>query len=72
VRRLEGLFRAELGQSPAAWGRELRLQAARRLIADTRHPLGDIALRTGFGAQAALSRAFRRRFGRPPSDLRRP
>lgn len=70
-RRLEGLFRAELGQSPAAWGRELRLQAARRLITDTRHPLGDIALRTGFGAQAALSRAFRRRFGHPPSDLRR-
>lgn len=70
VRRLEGLFRAELGRSPADWGRELRLQAARRLVVDTRHPLGDIALRCGFGAQAALSRAFRRRFGLPPSALR--
>ena len=72
VRRLEGLFRAELGRSPADWGRELRLQAARRLVVDTRHPLGDIALRCGFGAQAALSRAFRRRFGVPPSALRHP
>lgn len=72
VRRLEGLFRAELGTSPAEWGRELRLQAARRMVVDTRHPLQDIALRCGFGAQAALSRAFRRRFGQPPSALRRP
>lgn len=71
VRRLEGLFRAELGHGPAEWGRELRLQAARRMIVDTRHPLQDVALRTGFGAQAALSRAFRRRFGLPPSALRR-
>jgi transcriptional regulator GlxA family with amidase domain len=71
VRRLEGLFRSELGQSPADWGRDLRLQAARRMLTDTRHPLLDIALRTGFTAQAAFSRAFRRRFGIPPSDLRR-
>ena len=71
VRRLEGLFRSELGQSPADWGRDLRLQAARRMLTDTRHPLLDIALRTGFTAQAAFSRAFRRRFGMPPSDLRR-
>lgn len=72
VRRLEGLFRAELGQSPGDWARELRLQAARRMVIDTRHPLQDIALRSGFGAQAALSRAFRRRFGVPPSALRAP
>ena len=70
VRRLEGLFRAELGLSPGACGRELRLQAARRMIADTAHPLAEVALRCGFGSQSALSRAFRARFGQSPSALR--
>jgi transcriptional regulator GlxA family with amidase domain len=70
ARRLEALFRADLGVTPGAYGAELRLQAARRLVADTRHPMHDIALRTGFGAQSALSRAFRRRFGQSPSGLR--
>ncbi|MFN6978794.1 MAG: helix-turn-helix domain-containing protein, partial [Gemmobacter sp.] len=72
VRRLEGLFRAELGQAPGAWGREARLQAARRMVVEGGHGLQDIALRTGFAAPSALSRAFRRRFGLPPSRLRRP
>jgi transcriptional regulator GlxA family with amidase domain len=72
VRRLEGLFAAELGLTPGAWAREARLQAARRMLTDTRHPLRDIALRCGFSAQSALSRAFRRRFGTSPSALRAP
>jgi len=71
LRHLEGLFRRELGQSPAAWARALRLQAARRMLADTGHDLQDIALRTGFASQSAFSRAFRRQFGHPPSALRR-
>jgi transcriptional regulator GlxA family with amidase domain len=71
LRRLETLFRADLGLTPGAYGAEARLQAARRLVADTRHPLRDVALRTGFSAQSALSRAFHRRFGQSPSALRR-
>ena len=60
-----------LGLTPAAYAQSLRLQAARRLITDTRHSLTDIALRTGFSSQSALSRAFRQHFGTPPSALRR-
>ncbi|WP_127901604.1 GlxA family transcriptional regulator [Solirhodobacter olei] len=71
ARRLEGLFRAELGMGPGAYGRDLRLQAARRLVTDTRHPLQVVALRTGFSSQAAFSRAFRQRFGVSASALRR-
>jgi transcriptional regulator GlxA family with amidase domain len=71
-RRLEGLFRTAFGTSPAAHGRDLRLQAARRMLADTRHDLTVIALRTGFSSASALSRAFRRRFGQAPGQLRRP
>lgn len=70
-RRLEMLFRADLGMSPGAYALNLRLQAARRLVTDTRHPLQEVALRTGFPAQSTFSRAFRRRFGQSPSQLRR-
>ena len=41
---------AALGRSPAAHALSLRLAAARRLITDTRHPLAEIALRTGFSS----------------------
>lgn len=69
-RRLESLFRENLGLTPAAYAQTLRLQAARRLITDTRHSLTEIALRSGFSSQSALSRAFRHHFGTPPSALR--
>lgn len=72
ARRLETLFKTELGMGPGAYGRDLRLQAARRLVTDTAHPLQAIALRTGFASQAAFSRAFRQRFGISASALRRP
>ena len=71
-RRLETLFRQNLGQTPGAYALHLRLQAARRLITDTRHPLAEIALRTGFTSASTLSRAFTRHFGLAPSHLRRP
>ena len=69
-RRLEMLFRQNLGLTPAAYALDLRLAAARRMITDTRHPLADIALRTGFSSPSTLSRAFRARFGQAPSHLR--
>jgi transcriptional regulator GlxA family with amidase domain len=71
-RRLETLFRENLGLTPGAYALGLRLAAARRMLTDTRHPLSEIALRTGFSSPATLSRAFRARFGRPPGSLRTP
>jgi transcriptional regulator GlxA family with amidase domain len=70
ARRLETLFRQSLGTTPAAHSLDLRLQAARRMITDTRHPLAEIALRTGFSSPATLSRAFKARFDCPPGALR--
>ncbi len=69
-RRLEMLFVQAVGAPPAAHALSLRLSAARRMITDTRHPLAEIALRTGFSSASALSRAFRRTYGQPPSALR--
>ncbi|MBI1170102.1 helix-turn-helix domain-containing protein [bacterium] len=71
TRRLETLFSAGLQTTPAAFALSLRLQAARRMITDTRHPLAEVALRTGFSSPSALSRAFRRQFGQSPGQLRR-
>lgn len=70
-RRMESLFVQYLGETPAAYAMGLRLQAARRMVTDTRHPLAEIALRTGFASPSTLSRAFSRRFGVAPSVLRR-
>jgi transcriptional regulator GlxA family with amidase domain len=70
-RRMESLFRQYLGESPAAYGLGLRLQAARRMVTDTRHPLAEVALRTGFSSPSTLSRAFSKRFGIAPGRLRR-
>ncbi len=70
-RRLEQLFSAALGLTPAAYGLSLRLAAARRMITDTHHPLAEVALRCGFSSAATLSRAFKQQFGSAPSSLRR-
>lgn len=69
-RRLEMLFRQAFGTTPGAHGLSLRLQAARKLLAETKHPLSEVALRCGFTSPATLSRAFRRAYGRPPGQMR--
>ena len=70
-RRLESLFRANMGTTPGAYALSLRLAAARRLLTDTPHSLTEIALRCGFSSPATLSRAFATRFGHAPGLLRK-
>lgn len=70
VRRMEGLFRAAFGQTPGAFSLDLRLQAARRLLADTDHSIGTVALRCGFSSPATFTRAFSKRFAQSPSAFR--
>jgi len=50
--------------------RELRLAAARRQLAGSKQPIGDIALDCGFYDQAHLGRCFRRRYGTSPAAFR--
>lgn len=70
-RRLEGLFRAELGTGPGAYALDLRLAAARSQIEAGTEPLAAIARATGFSSAGTLARAFRSRYGQSPSALRR-
>ena len=60
-----------LGVGPAAYGVQLRLQAARRMVTDTDLPLREIAVRTGFASASSFAHSFRRHAGRSAGDLRR-
>ncbi|NND81217.1 MAG: GlxA family transcriptional regulator [Gammaproteobacteria bacterium] len=71
TRSLELLSNKHLGVAPGAYYLRLRLQAARRLVLDTNSPITDIAVRSGFNSAAALSRAFKQRYGVSPMGMRR-
>ncbi len=71
ARTLENIFRRSIGETPGTYYLRLRLGAARRLVADTRVAMADIAGRTGFSSAAAFSRAFSRAFGEAPVRMRR-
>lgn len=66
-RQIERQFRQLLDQSPSAFYRNLRLDRARSILADTDMSLGEVAAACGFESLAHFSRNFRKRFGTPPS-----
>lgn len=70
-RNFARLYRRESGESPAHAVARLRVEAARRLIEDSAHPIQSIARRAGFGDDETLRRAFVRAYGIPPQDYRR-
>jgi transcriptional regulator GlxA family with amidase domain len=70
ARSLETAFRQTLGTTPGQFFLDLRLQEAHRLVQDSDLTLQEIAIRTGFAAQATFARAFRRKFGKTASVLR--
>ncbi|WP_111642857.1 helix-turn-helix domain-containing protein [Marinimicrobium alkaliphilum] len=63
-------FRESHGQPPHRFFVQLRLEKARELLAHSRLPVTDIALRTGYSSQH-LARHFRHCWGCTPSDYRR-
>lgn len=69
-RHLARLFHRETGQSPSAFRDMLRIERARRLLAETRLPMTEIALRCGYADGAHFARAWRARHGRAPSAER--
>jgi transcriptional regulator GlxA family with amidase domain len=70
-RQFSRAFRAETGQSPAKAIENLRLEAARVMMEQTRHPIDTVARETGFGDRRRLREAFLRTFGQPPQTIRR-
>jgi transcriptional regulator GlxA family with amidase domain len=70
-RQFSRAFRAETGQSPAKAVENLRIEAARLMMEQSRHPIDVIARQTGFADRGRMRRAFLRAFGQPPQVIRR-
>lgn len=64
-------FRRHTGMAPQAFASEVRLGIARNRMAHTRDTLAKVAADVGYQSEAALSRAFKRRFSVRPGALRK-
>jgi transcriptional regulator GlxA family with amidase domain len=70
-RQFSRAFQAETGQTPAKAVERLRLEAARLMIEQSRHPVEVVARETGFVDRRRMREAFLRTFGQPPQIIRR-
>jgi len=70
-RQFSRVFRDETGQSPAKAVEHLRVEAARLMMEEGRHPIDVVARETGFADRERMRRAFLRAFGQPPQTIRR-
>ncbi|MEI9998096.1 MAG: helix-turn-helix domain-containing protein [Verrucomicrobiota bacterium] len=64
------IFAAHTGETPTAFLRRLRLEEAGVLLRDTRLPLHEVAMRSGFYSARHLMRTFQRVHGTAPSQVR--
>ena len=69
-RHLHRLCTEELGMTPRAFAQQVRMRRARTLVRETRLPVGAIASACGYGGASDFNRAFRRHFGRTPTQMR--
>ncbi len=70
-RQFSRAFHAETGQSPAKAVENLRVEAARVMMEQGRHPMDVVANETGFADRERMRRAFLRAYGQPPQTMRR-
>ena len=70
-RQLRRLFRQHLGASPVSVAQTRRVLLAKQLIQETRLPMAEVALASGFGSVRRFNETFQQLFHRPPSALRR-
>lgn len=69
--RFRQAFTARVGRSPKQYHLDVRLQKAQELLAGTEKPIKEIAHILGFESAFHLSRQFKARTGRSPSQWRR-
>lgn len=69
-RHFQRLFRQQLSMTPMEFLSRLRLESARRLLAESDAPLGRIAEHCRIGGAEQLRRQFQRRYGLAPSAYR--
>jgi AraC family carnitine catabolism transcriptional activator len=71
-RQLERLFARHLRMTPLAFYRQIRFERAEQLLAYSRLSIRDVAVACGFSSLSLFSRAFKMKYGRAPSLIRRP
>ena len=69
-RQFSRVFRAETGISPAKAIENLRLEAARFLLEQSRVPVETVAEEAGFGHRERMRRSFLRAFEKTPRSIR--
>lgn len=67
--RLIVAFRETFRVPPSAYSRQLRMQRARELLAESNLSIGEIASSAGYTSHAAFTRAFHAHFGYSPSAV---
>ncbi len=70
-RHLRRIFEAALGVPPLQYLQTRRLLLAKQLLTDTRLPVTQVALSSGFGSVRRFNAAFAAHYGLNPSQLRR-
>jgi AraC family transcriptional regulator of adaptative response / DNA-3-methyladenine glycosylase II len=70
-RHLDRLFVRHLGAPPVAVAQTRRLEFAKQLVSDTSLSMTQVASASGFQSIRRFNAAFRRLYGRAPSELRR-
>jgi AraC family transcriptional regulator of adaptative response / DNA-3-methyladenine glycosylase II len=70
-RQLRRLFQQHLGASPISVAQTRRVLFAKQLIHETRMPMTQVALASGFGSLRRFNEVFQGLFHRPPRALRR-
>jgi AraC family transcriptional regulator, regulatory protein of adaptative response / DNA-3-methyladenine glycosylase II len=70
-RHLRRIVEAHLGVSPLQLLQTRRLLSAKQLLTDTRLPIQDVALSSGFGSLRRFNAAFSQHYGMPPTRLRK-
>ncbi|MBS0611069.1 MAG: helix-turn-helix domain-containing protein [Proteobacteria bacterium] len=70
-RHLRRIFEAALGISPLQYLQTRRLLTAKQLLTDTRLPITQVALASGFASLRRFNAAFHAHYGLKPTQLRR-
>ena len=65
------VFKSVFGEAPHEYLSRLRLELAATALQSTDEPVTSIALRCGFETPSAFTTAFRKRFGRAPTAIRK-
>lgn len=70
-RHLRRIFEVHLGVPPVQYLQTRRLLCAKQLLTDTRMPMADVALASGFGSLRRFNTAFVQHYRLAPTRLRR-